>query len=66
VGLTPERLTRLISDRREISPVDATRLFERLASSEGLAAQASTFGTAEVVKDTPSTAPPTGNGPTSR
>jgi hypothetical protein len=51
VGLTPERLTRLISDRREVSPVDATRLFERLASSEGLTAQASTFGTAEVVKD---------------
>jgi hypothetical protein len=51
VGLTPERLTRLISDHREVSPVDVTRLFERLASSEGLTAQASTFGTAEVVKD---------------
>jgi hypothetical protein len=51
VGLTPDRLTRLMGASREVAPVDPTRLFERLASGEGLTERASTFGRAEVVKE---------------
>jgi len=51
VGLTPERLTRLMGGSREITPVDTEVLFERLASPAGLTERASTFGRAEVVKE---------------
>ncbi len=51
VGLTPERLTRLMGGSRDITPVDPRTLFERLASAEGLTERASTFGRAEVVKE---------------
>jgi hypothetical protein len=51
VGLTPDRLTQLMGSSREVTPVDPTSLFERLASAEGLTEQASTFGRAEVIKE---------------
>ncbi len=51
VGLTPDRLTRLMGASREVTPVDPRTLFERLASAEGLTERASTFGRAEVVKE---------------
>ena len=50
VGLTPDRLTRLMGGSREVTPVDPELLFERLASAEGLTERASTFGRAEVIK----------------
>jgi hypothetical protein len=51
MGLTAERVTRLVRDRREVSPVDATRLFERLASPDGLTESVSTFELPDVVKE---------------
>jgi hypothetical protein len=51
VGLTPDRITRLMGASREVTPVDPRTLFERLASAEGLTERASTFGRAEVVKE---------------
>ncbi len=51
VGLTPDRITRVMGGSREITPVDPTGLFEQLASPDGLTERASTFGQAEVVKE---------------
>jgi hypothetical protein len=51
VGLTPDRLTRLIGGSRKVFQVDMEVLFERLASAEGLTERASTFDQAEVVKE---------------
>ena len=51
VGLTPDRFPQMMGGSREVSPVDPTKLFERLASPEGLTERASTFGRAEVVKE---------------
>ncbi len=51
VGLTPEWLTQMMGASREVTPVDPTKLFEWLASPEGLTERASTFGRAEVVKE---------------
>jgi hypothetical protein len=51
VGLTPERLTRLMGGSRVVPSVATEVLFERLASAEGLTELASAFGPAEVVKE---------------
>jgi hypothetical protein len=51
VGLTPDRITELLADGREVRTVEPTSLFEQLASAEGLTERASTFGRAEVVKE---------------
>jgi hypothetical protein len=51
VGLTPDRLTQVLGGSREVLPVDPPKLFDRLASAEGLTERASTFGRAEVVKE---------------
>jgi len=50
VGLTPDRIGRLLGDGREVTPIDAEVLFRQLASPVGLTERASTFGRAEVVK----------------
>jgi hypothetical protein len=50
VGLTPERITRMLGHSRQITPADPQALCEQLSSPEGLTAQASTFAEAEVVK----------------
>ena len=51
VGLTADRLTQMMGGIQDIFPVDPTKLFERLASAEGLTERASTFGRAEVVQE---------------
>ena len=51
VDLTPERLTRLMGSDREVTPVDAASLFERLASPDGLTERVSTFELPDVVKE---------------
>ncbi|MEE9228240.1 MAG: AAA family ATPase, partial [Acidimicrobiia bacterium] len=50
VGLTDERLARLMGRSRQVTPADRGALFEQLASPEGLTAQASSFAKPEVVK----------------
>ena len=51
VGLTPDRIVGMMARSRDVTPANPEALFERLASAEGLTAQASTFGRAEVVKE---------------
>lgn len=51
VDLTPERLTRLMGSDREVTPVDAASLFERLVSPDGLTERVSTFELPDVVKE---------------
>jgi hypothetical protein len=51
VGLTPERLTRLMGADRQVTPVDAASLFERLGSPDGLTERVSTFELPDVVKE---------------
>ncbi|MDJ0953489.1 MAG: MobF family relaxase [Acidimicrobiia bacterium] len=51
VGITPDRLTQVMGRSREVAPVDPTKLFEMLASPEGLTERVSTFERAEVIKE---------------
>ncbi len=51
VGLTAEHVATLTGHRRHATPTDPDALFEALASPDGLTAQASTFATAEVIKE---------------
>jgi conjugative relaxase-like TrwC/TraI family protein len=51
VGLTPERIARILDRRRQITTPNRTRLFAQLASPEGLTAKTATFGRAEAVKE---------------
>ncbi len=51
VGLTAERLTRIVGRGREVIRRDVGELVEHLASSDGLTAHISTFGRADVVKE---------------
>ncbi len=51
VGLTPERIARLMNRSRQVTPADPGALFERLASPDGLTAQTSSFAKPEVVKE---------------
>jgi len=57
VGLTPRCVASLTGRHRRVTPPDPQTLFKALASSEGLTAQASTFATAEVVKEIAGTLP---------
>ena len=50
VGLTPERIGRMMGRSRQITPADPLALFDSLGSPDGLTAQASTFARPEVVK----------------
>lgn len=61
VGLTPERITRLLDRSREATTPHARRLFERLASAEGVTAGAATFGRSEVVRDIAASLPEGGD-----
>ncbi len=51
VGLTPDRIERMMGRSRQVTPPDPQALYETLASPDGLTAQASTFTTPEVVKE---------------
>ncbi|MCZ7532612.1 MAG: relaxase domain-containing protein [Acidimicrobiia bacterium] len=50
VGVTPESVALLLGRSHEVTIPDPEPVFGRLASAEGLTAQASTFGRAEVIK----------------
>jgi conjugative relaxase-like TrwC/TraI family protein len=51
VGLTPERIDRMLHRRREVTTPDRTRLFARLTSPEGPTAKKATFGRSEAVRE---------------
>ncbi|HLF42616.1 MAG TPA: MobF family relaxase [Acidimicrobiia bacterium] len=51
VGLTTERIARIVGRDREVSRPDPVRLAEQLVSPEGLTARTSSFGRAEVIKE---------------
>lgn len=51
VGLTPERIARVLERGRQITTPDRSRLFARLASPEGLTAKKATFGRSEAVRE---------------
>jgi hypothetical protein len=50
VGITPETVSAMLDNSRDITVPDPQPLLDRLASPVGLTAQASTFGRADVVK----------------
>lgn len=52
VGLTPESVASLLGRGPEVTILDPEPVFDRLASAEGLTAQASTFGRADVIMAT--------------
>ncbi len=49
VGVTPESVALLLGRRQEVTIPDPEPVFDRLASAEGLTAQASTFGRPDVI-----------------
>lgn len=49
VGVTPESVASLLGRSREVTIPDPEAAFDRLASAEGLTAQASTFGRPDVI-----------------
>jgi conjugative relaxase-like TrwC/TraI family protein len=51
VGLTAERMVRILDRDRKITAPDVGRMIEQLTSPEGLTAKTSTFGRAEVIKE---------------
>lgn len=51
VGLTPERIDRMLDRGHQITTPDRIRLFARLASPEGLTKKASTFRRSEAVRE---------------
>jgi conjugative relaxase-like TrwC/TraI family protein len=51
VGLTPERIARILDQRRHITHPDMDDLFQHLASAEGLTAKTATFGRSEAIRD---------------
>ena len=51
VGLSPERIKRVMGRSRQITPADPPALYECLASPDGLTANAPTFTDSEVVKE---------------
>lgn len=61
VGLTPETISRLLDRSREVTTPPPRRLFERLASAEGLTAREATFGRSEVVRDIAASLPEGGD-----
>jgi hypothetical protein len=50
VGITPESVAAVLNQGRDVIVPDPGPVFDRLASAEGLTAQASTFGRADVIK----------------
>jgi conjugative relaxase-like TrwC/TraI family protein len=50
VGLTPERIDRMLDRRRQVATPDRSHLFAQLASPEGLTAKKATFGRSEAVR----------------
>ncbi len=52
VGLTPASVVALLDKGREVEVPEPESLFDRMASAEGLTAQASTFGRADVIAAT--------------
>ena len=63
VGITPETVSAVIDCSREVTVPDPQALFDRLASAEGLTAQASTFARADVIKAVTAALPEGGNRP---
>jgi conjugative relaxase-like TrwC/TraI family protein len=61
VGLTPETIARLLDGSRDVATPHPRRLFERLASTEGLTARSATFGRSEVVRDIAASLPEGGD-----
>ena len=51
VGLTPERIGRMMGRSSQVTAADPQALFESLASPKGLTAKASTFTTPELVRE---------------
>jgi conjugative relaxase-like TrwC/TraI family protein len=49
-GVTPEMVAAVLTHNRGVTVPDPEALFDRLASAEGLTAQSSTFGRADVIK----------------
>jgi len=50
VGVTPESVATVLDHSRAVTVPDAEPIFERMASAEGLTAQASTFGRADAIR----------------
>jgi conjugative relaxase-like TrwC/TraI family protein len=61
VGLTPERINRMLDRRRQVSTPDRTHLFARLVSPEGLTAKKATFGRSEAVREIAASLPEGGD-----
>lgn len=61
VGLTPERIDRMLDRRRQVSTPDRTRLFARLASPDGLTAKTATFGRSDAVREIAASLPEGGD-----
>jgi conjugative relaxase-like TrwC/TraI family protein len=61
VGLTPERIDRILDRGRLITTPDRSRLFARLASPEGLTAKRATFGRSEAVREIAASLPEGGD-----
>lgn len=51
VGLTRERIARILERNRQNTTPDRSRLFARLASPEGLTAKKATFGRSEAIRE---------------
>ena len=64
VGLTPVVVSKVLDRSYHITDADPDTLFDRLASSDGLTARASTFGRAEIVMATAAALPQGGKRPT--
>ncbi|MEX0756587.1 MAG: MobF family relaxase, partial [Acidimicrobiia bacterium] len=57
VGVTPQRMAAVLDLNREVTVPNPEPVFERLASAEGLTAQASTFARADVIMGTSAALP---------
>ena len=63
VGITPETVATVCDRGWEVTVPDPERLFDHLASAEGLTAQASTFGRSDVLASTAEALPEGGKRP---
>jgi hypothetical protein len=66
VGLTSEMVSAALDRSREVTVPDPEPLLDRLVSADGLTAQTSTFGRADVIKAPPKRSPKAGNDPRSK
>ncbi|MCH7845651.1 MAG: relaxase domain-containing protein [Acidobacteria bacterium] len=64
VGLTPVVVSGVLDRSYDITDADPATLFDRLASSDGLTAESSTFGRAEIIMATAAALPEGGVRPT--